>query len=179
MTKIALAKSSKRPVVNAALRAGFSRNEVQAGVAQYERKERISHPVGEFDKAGRFHLAERCACCLGLRWPTRAYPFSEMAHGRTIRHVATLYGVDEGSVRCVAGALAAHGVRPDAWVARKLRNGARAAAKRRLASATSAHERLAAEAALAALKGRKVVLAPRPGGKRGAFTPRDGDAPTA
>lgn len=72
---------------------------VEQAVREYiARRERRRHPAGTFDKAGRFTLSERCECCT-VRRPSRRFPWSEMAHGRTATHVAHLYGVDPVEVR--------------------------------------------------------------------------------
>lgn len=65
------------------------------------RKMRKKNPYGHFDDAGRFYLdvTERRDCCMDLRRPTRAYPYSEMLHARTIVHVAHLYGVSVKDLR--------------------------------------------------------------------------------
>lgn len=72
-----------------------------AAIEFINRRDRRTHPAGTFDNGGRFYLAdeEKCACCESIRNPSRAYPWSEMAHGRTLKHVAHLFGVDEKSVR--------------------------------------------------------------------------------
>lgn len=68
------------------------------------RQSRASHPAGTFDKAGRFFLAdsERSECCRSIRCPSRAWPYSEMVHGRTAEHVAELFGVDAREIRRLA-----------------------------------------------------------------------------
>ena len=72
-----------------------------AALEYLQRKHRLSHPDGEFDNGGRFHLAdeERRGCCSGIREPSRLHPYSEMAHGRSLRHVAKLFDADELDVR--------------------------------------------------------------------------------
>lgn len=50
------------------------------------------------DQAKRFWLAEKLSCC-GVRTPSRAHPFSQLSHGRTIVHVANLEGADLKAVR--------------------------------------------------------------------------------
>lgn len=71
------------------------------------RKARLSHPDGEFDNAGRWYpsKSESCACCEGLRSPSRSYPYSLMFHCRTIQHVAARHGVDASTIRRAARAL--------------------------------------------------------------------------
>lgn len=78
------------------------------------RRERHSHPAGGFDSAGRFSLKERHECCEGIRSPSRAYPFSEMLHGRSLIHVAHELGLEQHSsvVRRVANCLTKKGEEP-------------------------------------------------------------------
>lgn len=66
-----------------------------AAIEFLELQDRKTHPEGKFDNAGRFYLGSKCACCEGLRTPSRMYPLSEMAHGRTALHVAHLRGMPE------------------------------------------------------------------------------------
>ena len=77
---------------------------VAAAKEYLKRKRRISHPEGDFDNGGRFYLSdeERVACCVGIREPSRSYPYSEMMHGRSLRHVAKLFEADELEVRRLA-----------------------------------------------------------------------------
>ena len=58
-----------------------------------KRKRREAHPEGHFDKGGRFYSEEKCICCEGIRRPSRSFPYSEMTHCRTIKHVAYLFNV--------------------------------------------------------------------------------------
>lgn len=59
-------------------------------------RDRITNPEGTFDKQGRFYLDTRASlpCCQSIRSPSRRFPYSEMKHGRTLKHVATKNGVD-------------------------------------------------------------------------------------
>ncbi|WP_108836306.1 hypothetical protein [Tateyamaria sp. Alg231-49] len=79
-------------------------NVVDAAKEHLQRKHRISHPEGDFDSGGRFYLAveERRGCCEWIREPSRAHPYSEMLHGRSLRHVAELFEADELEVRRLA-----------------------------------------------------------------------------
>ena len=75
---------------------------VQEAITEYLKlKNRKTHPEGTFDSGGRFYLAEseKCVCCRGIRSPSRAYPYSEMKHARTLKHVAIKFGVDESECR--------------------------------------------------------------------------------
>lgn len=70
---------------------------VLATVREYQAlRDRVTNPEGTFDKQGRFYLAGRSeyACCQNIRSPSRRFPYSEMKHGRTLKHVATKNGVD-------------------------------------------------------------------------------------
>ena len=53
------------------------------------RQDRTAHPAGTFDKKGRFYLSERASCCNAIRTPSARWPYSEMLHGRTLRHIKT------------------------------------------------------------------------------------------
>ena len=75
-------------------------SKVQEAVTEYLKlKNREIHPEGEFDKSGRFYLAEKYECCANIRNPSRRFPYSEMLHGRTLKHAAHKYGVDEKECR--------------------------------------------------------------------------------
>lgn len=56
------------------------------------RKNRLTHPTGKFDKAGRwFPSADEVAeCCNEIRYPSRAYPYSLLVHCRTKKHIKML-----------------------------------------------------------------------------------------
>ena len=77
---------------------------VLATVREYiNLRDRVTNPEGTFDKQGRFYLAGRSeyACCQAVRSPSRRFPYSEMKHGRTLKHVATKNGVDIKACRKV------------------------------------------------------------------------------
>ncbi|MBD9399108.1 hypothetical protein [Pseudomonas sp. PDM11] len=57
------------------------------------RHKRRTHPAGGFDSAGRFTLSKRYDCCAGIRSPSRAFPYSENTHGRSLCHVAHEFGL--------------------------------------------------------------------------------------
>lgn len=94
-------------IQNFALQQGYSPADLAAAQEAHARKWRLSHPIGSFDKAGRFTLKERCACCEGIRVASRAYPHSEMTHGRSITHVANLHDVPKLHVQRLVTALKA------------------------------------------------------------------------
>lgn len=85
-----------------ALSAVFSSDEIAAALDYTARRDRRQHPTGRFDSAGCFELSERSYCCIGLRAPTRRFPLSEMHHGRTALHCATIHGADVAAVRDAA-----------------------------------------------------------------------------
>lgn len=72
-----------------------SRKITKAAKESIELRDRVKNPAGNFDGQGRFYLDQKCSCCNDIRSPSRSYPFSEMAHGRTVKHVATAMGVSE------------------------------------------------------------------------------------
>lgn len=65
------------------------------------RQERLDHPAGSFDNAGRWWPDddEQCACCDYVRTPSRRWPYSYLKHCRSIEHVANLYKVDVALLR--------------------------------------------------------------------------------
>ena len=68
-------------------------DKIEAAARLYlRRKHRLEHPVGEFDSGGRWYPAtlERQVCCVDIRAPSRAHPYSYMVHCRTIEHVCWL-----------------------------------------------------------------------------------------
>ena len=77
---------------------------LKAAQEYLNRRDRVTHPDGEFDKAGRWYPSgsEECDCCSSIRVPSRAYPYSYMVHCRTAAHVANLFGVDVRDVRRAA-----------------------------------------------------------------------------
>jgi hypothetical protein len=69
---------------------------LELAVSEYvARKIRRHHPSGDFDKSSRWYPreGEMCECCKSIRTPSRAYPYSLMAHCRTMAHVANLFEV--------------------------------------------------------------------------------------
>ena len=70
----------------------------QAAQRFYDLKNRRINPEGEFDKGGRFYLADQYSCCV-VRSPSWAYPYSQMVHGRTAEHVAHETGIDASLIR--------------------------------------------------------------------------------
>lgn len=78
--------------------------ETAAAKRWLRRREREEHPKGTFDKGGRFYLddCERFACCAGLRHPSRAHPYPQMTHGRSMEHCASMEGVDAKAAARIA-----------------------------------------------------------------------------
>jgi len=76
----------------------------QAARAYLARQDRTSHPAGKFDNAHRWWPAdaEICACCAGIRTPSRQWPNSWNKHCRSAEHVAHLFGVDVTELRRAA-----------------------------------------------------------------------------
>jgi len=75
------------------------------------REQRLCHPKGSFDRAGRWYPDEweECECCRYIRWPSRQYPFSYLLHCRTKRHVENLvakHGADDETIRWQASYIA-------------------------------------------------------------------------
>lgn len=65
----------------------------QAAHEYIDRRDRNTHPQGEFDQAGRWYPAEHEDCDHSVSPPSRRFPYRYMVHCRTALHVAWLYGV--------------------------------------------------------------------------------------
>ncbi len=74
---------------------------MKAAKEYIKRKDRMAHPDGKFDSGGRWYASEseKQTCCQGLRTPSRAYPYSQMVHCRSLAHVAHLFNVDSKDLR--------------------------------------------------------------------------------
>jgi hypothetical protein len=92
---------------------GYTRAEIEAGVTFFKRKERLSNPPGNFDKAGRFEAAERTYAVMSVRSPSRAHPYPEMSAARTSKHCAELFEVDALAVKRIARVLDLENNLPD------------------------------------------------------------------
>ena len=70
----------------------LSQSAHEAATKYIKRRDRIEHPIGTFDNAGRWYPndAERLNCSM-FRSPSRSYPYSYMLACRTIPHIAHLY----------------------------------------------------------------------------------------
>ena len=93
-------------VADLARQRGYSDRDIAAGREADLRRERLSHPKGRFDEDGGFYLAERRACCEGVRPPSWAHPHTEMLHGRSLTHIAYLFDAPTLHVRRLARAFA-------------------------------------------------------------------------
>lgn len=71
---------------------------LQCAQAYIRRKGGREPPKGKFDNAKRFYLAETFRCCASIRAPSKAFPYSQNKHARSLVHVAHEYGL-EGCVR--------------------------------------------------------------------------------
>lgn len=74
---------------------------VQKAAKSYiRRKYRLEHPVGDYDKGGRWVPAEeeRCSLCGGERTRSMAWPYTLSQHCRTVEHVAMRHGVPSADV---------------------------------------------------------------------------------
>lgn len=56
------------------------------------RQSRRTDPDGSFDRQGRFDLSDQeyCSCCIPVRSPSRRWPYSQMTHARTLKHIRHL-----------------------------------------------------------------------------------------
>lgn len=84
---------------------GYDPAVVDAAIEAQGLRDRTRNPAGSFDKAGRFSLQYRCECCDEVRSPSRAYPYSEMIHGRSVAHVANVHEVEPLPVKRALKAL--------------------------------------------------------------------------
>lgn len=69
----------------------------RASIEYEKRQSRREHPSGSFDRAGRWYASdeERASCC-NVRGPSRAFPYSQMVHCRTLKHIKTRMTEKEG-----------------------------------------------------------------------------------
>ena len=84
---------------------GYDPVVVDAAIEAQGLRDRTLNPAGSFDKAGRFSLQHRCECCDEIRSPSRAYPYSEMVHGRSVAHVSSVHDVEALHVKRALKAL--------------------------------------------------------------------------
>ena len=82
--------------------------EVRAAILFIERKERIAHPKGSTDNAGRWYPSCRDKAVFPsneYRSPSRAYPWSYMLACRTAAQCARIYDADLTDTRRIANAI--------------------------------------------------------------------------
>lgn len=91
---LAPAPTHDASVEAAALAAGYTSEEVKAGLEFAARKARRSNPPGSFDNGGRFFAKERTLSVLGCRTPSRAFPYPELLAARTAAHCAEVFGAE-------------------------------------------------------------------------------------
>jgi len=81
-------------------------DKIQAAAQHYvDLKHRRRHPVGKFDRGGRWYPAQEHTCCESIRGPSRAYPYSLLTHCRSAAHVAAEHGVEKAALLKAAKAL--------------------------------------------------------------------------
>jgi hypothetical protein len=80
----------------------FMIQEVRAAKLFLDLRDRRINPAGHFDGAGRFYLDEIYQCCAAVHNPSRAYPYTQMVHGRTASHVAQACGISRTKILSVA-----------------------------------------------------------------------------
>lgn len=93
------AKSRSLTVQEIVTTLGFQADEIAGARTYVSRRDRQTHPPGRFDSAGRFWAEEHFPCCAGLRSPSRAYPYPQMTHCRSLDHVAHLHNAHRARVR--------------------------------------------------------------------------------
>ena len=59
---------------------------IDSAIEYIKLQNRQIHPAGTFDNAKRFYLDDTFSCC-NVYAPSRAHPFGQMIHGRTLTHV--------------------------------------------------------------------------------------------
>ena len=92
-TGIALAFSAKEQNYEAKL--------AKSAQIYLDRRDRTEHPAGHFTNGNKWFPSaeERCFCCIGIRQPSWAYPWSLNKHCRSIEHIAELCDVDATDLR--------------------------------------------------------------------------------
>ena len=83
----------------------YSDGVVEAAAMYLRRQARKEHPAGRFDRGGRFYLAEACGRECSIRPPSRAYPYSQMVHGRSLVHCAHALGESSHAARSLLAAI--------------------------------------------------------------------------
>jgi hypothetical protein len=72
----------------------------EAAILYLRRQERLEHPAGGFDYAGRWYAGEmeKCACCDKVKAPSRNFPLTVSQHCRTAKHIAALFGLPKEDI---------------------------------------------------------------------------------
>ncbi|KEO53437.1 hypothetical protein [Thioclava pacifica] len=78
-----------------AMSLAYTGDEIAAAFEYIDRKERRTHPPGEFDHRGRFFAAERTLAVRFCRAPSARWPFPQMRAARTADHCAELFDVED------------------------------------------------------------------------------------
>lgn len=73
------------------------------------RQARIDHPEGSTDNGGRWYPEGRDDIGMGVRTPSRSYPWSYMLHCRSLDHCECLTGADHDDVLTIRRGLMAQG----------------------------------------------------------------------
>lgn len=76
-----------------ALKAGYEEKDFNSGMEFYKRKNRLTDPPGNFDSAGRWFSSEETDSIGSSRYPSRAWPYSQLKTARTAKHCAEVAGV--------------------------------------------------------------------------------------
>lgn len=86
------------------LEGQFEPEIIDAAVEFLALRDRLTHPDGRFDKQGRFYLDpdNQCPHCAYVRSPSAKWPYSELIHGRTAKHVAARQSLDVKLVKRAA-----------------------------------------------------------------------------
>ncbi len=71
---------------------GYTKNEAEAANVYHDRKHRLAHPPGSWDKAGRFYPDEDSKHLDGTRPPSRSWPLSYNSAARNAKHVGEVFG---------------------------------------------------------------------------------------
>lgn len=125
-----------QPAVRAARRTGatkldrqiFAMNDDEISSAfnalstHLSRKDRLSHPDGDFDKAKRWFpdSNEVCGCCESIRSPSRNWPYSLLVHCRSLQHCEMLFGACHADVLAVKNWAAKQGINTTALASMEL-----------------------------------------------------------
>jgi len=68
---------------------------LQTIITYFKRRDRDEHPKGLFKDRGDkrwYPVGEEIQeCCKGLKQPTHQFPYSQMSHCRTLKHICNLY----------------------------------------------------------------------------------------